>query len=55
MRSGRSGPTWISRWPVATQPFDLMEGSPHSGQIPTHSRTLDMVQGRLVGVGVVSC
>ena len=35
--TGRSGPTWTSRGPVRTQPFDLVERSPHSGQIPTHS------------------
>lgn len=36
LRHRNTGPTCTSRGLVCTQPFDLLERSPHSGQIPTH-------------------
>ena len=46
-RRGRSGPTCTSRGPVWTQPFDLVERSPHSGQIPTHSGAVNTCSSRV--------
>ena len=44
---GRSGPTCTSRGEVATQPFERVERSPQSGQIPTHSAAVNTPTSRV--------